>query len=69
MAYIAGMVSEHEVESIALEVIGQNGEAAFSYATHRADELLNSGVLKAAQTWRRVAAAIERMQQSERGAA
>ena len=55
-------VSDRVVQALALLAIKQHGATAACYAAERADELLNTGAVEAAKTWRLIMAEIERLQ-------
>lgn len=56
-------VSDRDIDATALQVLKRHGASAAYYAASRADELLAAGDLEGARTWRRILAAIERMQE------
>ena len=56
------MTEDHHLWACALEVERQHGEAAFLFASMRADELLAEGAFEGARTWRAILQRIEALQ-------
>jgi hypothetical protein len=59
------MTAEQHLWACALEMMRQHGEAAFLFASMRADELAAEGAFEGARTWRAILERIEALECSD----
>jgi hypothetical protein len=60
------MTTRQDILRAASLVIANHGERAWFRCAQRADELLDRGDVEAARAWRRILAAVEELQSTER---
>ena len=63
----AGMTSDRDIFTTAKLLIQQHGDTAWFEAAQRADTMLDKGDIEGAATWKRVLAAIRKLQDAEPG--